>query len=319
MEIIEVPSYTEEEKIKIAKRHLLPKQVLAHGLMPGSIKLNDKVISTMISGYTSEAGVRALERTLARVVRKAVVDILDKQLNEVRITPEIIKQYLGSPRYLRSGVEKGNRVGVANGMAYTAVGGEMIAVECVIMHGTGALQLTGKLGDVMQESAHAALTWVRSQCPKWGISAGFFKENDIHIHVPEGAVPKDGPSAGITLVTALVSAVTEVSVKQSVAMTGEITLRGRVLPVGGLKEKLLAAYRTGISDVVIPKENSKDLEEIPPNVLQKLHVRYVSNIDEVLYFALVGALPDNVRVPVVPVDALPAPVRVPQINAYHGL
>ncbi len=293
LEIIDVPSYTEEEKLKIGRRHLLPKQIAMHGLEKSSVKMPDKVMRSLIEGYTREAGVRTLERTLARVVRKATVEILDNGVNEITVTLDKLKEYLGGVKYLRDAPEKESRVGVVNGLAYTAVGGETLAVECTIMQGTGALQLTGKLGDVMQESAKAALSWVRAHCDVWGIDAEFFKQNDIHIHVPEGAVPKDGPSAGVTLCTALVSALTAIPVKQNVAMTGEITLRGRVLPIGGVKEKLLAAYRAGIHTVLLPKENEKDLEEIPANVLDKLNVQLISDIEEVLSTALARALPSQ--------------------------
>ncbi|MEA5015998.1 MAG: endopeptidase La [Candidatus Limiplasma sp.] len=291
LEIIEVPSYTEEEKLKIAKKHLLPKQVAQHGLEARSVKIADKVMRGLIEGYTREAGVRTLERTLARVVRKATVEILDTEATEVNVTQEKLKEYLGAVKYLRDLPEKESRIGVVVGLAYTAVGGETLEVECTIMQGSGALQLTGKLGDVMQESAKAALSWVRAHCGAWGIPPDFFKQNDIHIHVPEGAVPKDGPSAGVTLATALVSALAEIPVKQSVAMTGEITLRGRVLPIGGVKEKLLAAYRAGIPLVLLPKENEKDLEEIPEGVLEKVKVQPITDIREVLEAALVRPLP----------------------------
>ena len=254
LEIIEVPSYTEEEKLKIARKHLLPKQIEAHGLKPRSVRMNDRVLRTVIEGYTREAGVRELERTLARVARKAAVEMLEQKTEEITVTQDKLTAYLGQPRYTREPLEKENRVGVVNGLAYTSVGGEMLSVECAVLKGTGALQLTGKLGDVMQESAKAALSWVRAHCDPWGIPADFFKQNDIHIHVPEGAVPKDGPSAGVTLVTALVSALTSIPVRQNVAMTGEITLRGRVLPIGGLKEKLMAAYRAGVRTVLTPRK-----------------------------------------------------------------
>ena len=286
LEVIEVPSYTEEEKLKIAKRHLLPKQIAQHGLEPRSVKLSDKVMRSLIEGYTREAGVRTLERTLAHVIRKATVEMLDSGLSEMTVTQDKLTEYLGAVKYLRESTEKENLVGVVNGLAYTTVGGETLAVEGAVMSGTGALQLTGKLGDVMQESAKAALSWVRAHCEELGVAPDFHKTCDIHIHVPEGAVPKDGPSAGVTLTTALVSALTGRPVRQDVAMTGEITLRGRVLPIGGLKEKLLAAYRAGINKVLIPVENRKDLEEIPQNVLDKVKVVCVETISQVLSEAL---------------------------------
>ena len=287
MEIIEVPSYTEEEKLQIAKRHLLPKQIEAHGLQPKTVKVSDKVLRSLIEGYTREAGVRTLERTVAKVVRKAAVTMLDTDVTEVTVTPAKLKEYLGAVRYVRGMPEKEPRIGVVNGLAYTTVGGEMLEVECAIMPGKGSLQLTGQLGDVMKESAEAAFTWVRAHSAELGLKDDFYKDKDIHIHVPEGAVPKDGPSAGVTMVTALTSVLTGIPVRQDVAMTGEITLRGRVLPIGGLKEKTLAAYRAGIRTLLIPKENVKDLEEIPPHVLSQFRVVAAEKIDDVLTTALV--------------------------------
>ena len=286
MEIIEVPSYTEEEKLQIAKHHLLPKQITAHGLKPKTVRMSDKVLRELIEGYTREAGVRTLERTLAKVVRKAAVTMLDTGVEEVSVTSAVLKDYLGAVRFIREQPEKEPRVGVVNGLAYTTVGGEMLEVECAIMPGKGTLQLTGQLGDVMKESAEAAFTWVRSHSQVLGLKDDFYKDKDIHIHVPEGAVPKDGPSAGVTMTTALVSALTAIPVRQDVAMTGEITLRGRVLPIGGLKEKSLAAYRAGIRTLVIPKENTKDLEDIPPYVLSQFRIVATDDIQTVLETAL---------------------------------
>ena len=306
LEIIEVPSYTEEEKLKIARKHLLPKQIEAHGLKPRSVRMNDRVLRTVIEGYTREAGVRELERTLARVARKAAVEMLEQKTEEITVTQDKLTAYLGQPRYTREPLEKENRVGVVNGLAYTSVGGEMLSVECAVLKGTGALQLTGKLGDVMQESAKAALSWVRAHCDPWGVPADFFKQNDIHIHVPEGAVPKDGPSAGVTLVTALVSALTSIPVRQNVAMTGEITLRGRVLPIGGLKEKLMAAYRAGVRTVLIPRENLKDLEDVSPTVRERIDIRPVDDVAEVIRAALVC------EPPVIADTPLELPLTAPQ-------
>ncbi|MFH1880452.1 MAG: endopeptidase La [Bacillota bacterium] len=286
LEIIEVPSYTELDKLKIASRHLLPKQVKEHGMSADSIRMSNPVIAKLIDGYTREAGVRTLERQIARLTRKAAVEILDSPATSVNITSAKLKEYLGAPRYMREGLEKVDLVGIVNGLAVTAVGGETLSVECSIMQGNGALQLTGKLGDVMQESAKAALSWVRTHAETWGIPAEYFKEHDIHFHVPEGAVPKDGPSAGIAMTTALVSAVLCIPVRQDVAMTGEITLRGRVLPIGGLKEKLLAANRANLKEVLIPKSNVKDLEDIPDDVLKKIRVVLVEQMTEVLAHAL---------------------------------
>jgi len=305
LEIIEVPSYTDLEKQKIGQKHLLPKQVKAHGLPAGSVAIGEKVMAEIIEGYTREAGVRTLERTLARVVRKAAVEMLSTDAKRVSVTPTKVKDYLGSVQYLRDPIEKKSLVGVVNGLAVTSVGGETLAVECAIMQGTGNLQLTGKLGDVMQESARAALSWVREHSDAWGIPAEYYKQHDIHIHVPEGAVPKDGPSAGVAITTALVSALTGIPVRQDVAMTGEITLRGRVLPIGGLQEKLLAAYRAGLSLVLYPKENTKDLEEVPANVLTKLEVIPVEQTDEVLTRALTAPLPAGSMI--FPAVTAPAP------------
>ena len=287
MEIIEVPSYTEEEKLQIAKRHLLPKQIEAHGLQPKTVKISDKVMRELIEGYTREAGVRTLERTVAKVVRKAAVTMLDTDVTEVTVTSAKLKEYLGAVRFMREMPEKEPRIGVVNGLAYTTVGGELLEVECAIMPGKGSLQLTGQLGDVMKESAEAAFTWVRAHSAEMGLKDDFYKDKDIHIHVPEGAVPKDGPSAGVTMTTALTSVLTGIPVRQDVAMTGEITLRGRVLPIGGLKEKTLAAYRAGIKTLLIPKENVKDLEDIPPHVLSQFRVVAAEKIDDVLTTALV--------------------------------
>lgn len=287
MEIIEVPSYTEEEKLQIAKRHLLPKQVEMHGLTDGSVKMTDRVMRQLIEGYTREAGVRTLERTVAKVVRKAAVTMLDEGIETVSVTDKQLRTYLGIPRYMREAPEKEPRVGIVNGLAYTTVGGEMLEVECLTMPGKGNLRLTGKLGDVMKESAEAAFSYIRAHGKELGLTDNFYQEKDIHIHVPEGAVPKDGPSAGVTMATALASVLTGIPVRNDVAMTGEITLRGRVLPIGGLKEKSLAAYRAGIKTLIIPKENEKDLEEIPAHVLSQFHVVCVENIEQVLENALV--------------------------------
>lgn len=286
MEIIEVPSYTEEEKLQIAKRHLLPKQVAEHGLQKGSVRMGDAALRLVIEGYTREAGVRTLSRTLARVVRKAAVEMLDTDAQQITVTREKVTEYLGAVRFLRDMPEKKPCVGVVNGLAYTAVGGETLAVECAVMPGSGGLKLTGQLGDVMKESAQAALSWIRAHAAEYALDPDFHKNLDIHIHVPEGAVPKDGPSAGVTMATALLSALTERPVRQDVAMTGEITLRGRVLPIGGVKEKLLAAYRAGIRTILLPKENEKDLEDIPEHVLKTFTVLFAENITDVLQAAL---------------------------------
>ena len=288
MEVIEVPSYTEEEKLHIAKKHLLPKQTEEHGLPPKSVKVSDAAMKHIIEGYTREAGVRTLSRTIARVVRKAAVEMLDEDKETVSVNPQTVEKYLGAPRYLREAPEKEPLVGIVNGLAYTTVGGETLAVECATMEGTGQVKLTGQLGDVMKESAMAALSWVRAHAKEFELQPEFHKNLDIHIHVPEGAVPKDGPSAGVTMATALVSALTGRKVRQDVAMTGEITLRGRVLPIGGVKEKLLAAYRAGIKTILLPKENQKDLEDVPEHVRKEFEIVLTENIEDVLKVALVN-------------------------------
>ena len=317
LEIIEVPSYTDLEKLSIAKKHLLPKQIKAHGLPPHSVLVSEKVMASLIEGYTREAGVRTLERTLARVVRKAAVEMIDGGATAVTVTQNRLKDYLGAVQYLREPVENRSMIGVVNGLAVTSVGGETLAVECGVMQGSGTLQLTGKLGDVMQESAKAALSWVRAHSDAWGITAEFYKKHDIHIHVPEGAVPKDGPSAGVAMITALTSALTGIPVRQDVAMTGEITLRGRVLPIGGLKEKLLAAYRAGLKLAIIPAENHKDLEDVPDNVKNVLRVETVEQVDEVLQLALISPLPSVVALPV-EASALPLQPGQNVTGAFPG-
>ncbi len=290
MEVIEVPSYTEEEKLHIAKKHLLPKQLREHGLPDKSVKMSDAVMKQLIENYTREAGVRQLERTVARVVRKAAVDMLDEGVDTVTVTAARLTDYLGAARFLREAPEKAPQVGVVNGLAYTTVGGETLAVECSVMPGTGQTQLTGQLGDVMKESARAAQSWVRAHAAAYGIDPDFYKNVDIHIHVPEGAVPKDGPSAGVTMVSALVSALSGRPARQDVAMTGEVTLRGRVLPIGGVKEKLLAAYRAGFKVIVMPRENGKDLEDVPEHVRRGFDIRFADTVEDVLSVVL---LPEN--------------------------
>ncbi len=282
MEIIEVPSYTEEEKLQIARRHLVPKQRREYGLKSGEVRIGEAALKRLIENWTREAGVRQLERTIGRVMRKAVVEMADKKTGSVTVGAGKLEDYLGAPRYLREMPEKKPVCGVVNGLAYTAVGGETLTVECMGMPGTGQLILTGQLGDVMKESARAALSYVRAHGAAWGVRDDFYKDTDVHIHVPEGAVPKDGPSAGVTMVTAMMSALGGRKCRQDAAMTGEVTLRGRVLPIGGVKEKLLAAYRAGIRIILLPTENRKDLEDIPPHVLSTFDIRPVEHVEEVL-------------------------------------
>jgi ATP-dependent Lon protease len=286
MELIEVSSYTEEEKFEIAKRHLLKKQIKENGLPAGSVKMKDDAIRLVIEGYTREAGVRALARALDKIVRKAAVEMLENDQKSKQVGVQKVYEYLGAKKYLRSDLIKQPTVGIVNGLAYTTVGGEMLAVECVVMPGKGNFNLTGHLGEVMKESAQASLSWVRSKGKEFNIADDFVQKHDIHIHVPEGAVPKDGPSAGITMTTALVSAITGKPARQDLAMTGEMTLAGRVLPIGGVREKLLAAYRAGIKVLCLPMENQKDVQELPEYIVNNFEIHYVSCADEVISIAL---------------------------------
>jgi ATP-dependent Lon protease len=287
MEIIMLPSYTEVEKMHIAKEHLLDKVKKANGLKKSQVNMSDEVISKIIEDYTREAGVRELERQLSKACRKAAYKIVTEKKKSVRITKKNITDFLGKAKYTETKAEKENQVGLCTGLAWTEVGGVILPVEVVVLKGKGNLLLTGQLGDVMKESGRAALTCIRARSEKLKIDEKFYEENDIHVHFPEGAVPKDGPSAGITMTTAIVSALTGKKVRADVAMTGEITLRGKVLPIGGLKEKSLAAYREGIYTVIMPKANERDLDEIAPEVKAKMKFIPVETIDEVLKVALV--------------------------------
>lgn len=287
MEIIMLPSYTEVEKMHIAKEHLLDKVKKANGLKKSQVNMSDEVISKIIEDYTREAGVRELERQLSKACRKAAYKIVTEKKKSVRITKKNITDFLGKAKYTETKAEKENQVGLCTGLAWTEVGGVILPVEVAILKGKGNLILTGQLGDVMKESGRAALTCIRARSEKLKIDEKFYEENDIHVHFPEGAVPKDGPSAGITMTTAIVSALTGKKVRADVAMTGEITLRGKVLPIGGLKEKSLAAYREGIYTVIMPKANERDLDEIAPEVKAKMKFIPVETIDEVLKVALV--------------------------------
>jgi ATP-dependent Lon protease len=287
MEVIRLSGYTEDEKLNIAKRHLLDKQIKRNGLKPHEIEIADSALVGIIRYYTREAGVRSLEREISKICRKAVKNILlDNDLKQVEVTQDNLKEFLGVQRFDYGKADDNNRIGQVTGLAWTEVGGDLLTIETEAMIGKGKLSQTGSLGDVMQESIQAAMTVVRARAEKLGINNDFYEKRDIHVHVPEGATPKDGPSAGIAMCTALVSSLTGNPVKADVAMTGEITLRGEVLPIGGLKEKLLAAHRGGIKTVVIPKDNERDLEEIPDNVIADLKVIPVQWIDEVLNIAL---------------------------------
>lgn len=287
MEIIMLPSYTEVEKMHIAKEHLLDKVKKANGLKKSQVNMSDEVISKIIEDYTREAGVRELERQLSKACRKAAYKIVTEKKKSVRITKKNITDFLGKAKYTETKAEKENQVGLCTGLAWTEVGGVILPVEVAVLKGKGNLLLTGQLGDVMKESGRAALTCIRARSEKLKIDEKFYEEKDIHVHFPEGAVPKDGPSAGITMTTAIVSALTGKKVRADVAMTGEITLRGKVLPIGGLKEKSLAAYREGIYTVIMPKANERDLDEIAPEVKTKMKFIPVETIDEVLKVALV--------------------------------
>jgi ATP-dependent Lon protease len=286
MEIIRIPGYTEEEKVEIAKRHLIPKVSEANGLKPGEWSISDEALRDLIRYYTREAGVRSLERELGNLARKAVKEIVAKKAKKVAITVKNLEKYAGVRKFRYGEAEAEDMIGVVTGLAWTEVGGEILTIESVMVPGKGKVQITGKLGDVMQESVSAAISYVRSRATSFGIKPTLFEKRDIHVHVPEGATPKDGPSAGIAMATSIVSVLTGIPVRRDIAMTGEITLRGRVLPIGGLKEKLLAALRAGITTVFIPKDNEKDLAEIPDSVKKALKIIPVSHVDEVIVMAL---------------------------------
>jgi ATP-dependent Lon protease len=292
MEVLQLPGYTEQEKTEIAKRFLVRKSVEGTGLTKDNIVFADDAISTIIQRYTREAGVRNLEREIQSICRKVARRVVSEGKGYMdEITAERVTAHLGVPRFRPSMAEEKDEIGVATGLAWTEVGGELLVSEATLMPGKGRLMLTGKLGDVMQESAQAALSYIRSRAEEFGIPKDFNRRNDVHIHVPEGAIPKDGPSAGITMATALISALTRVPARRDVAMTGEITLRGKVLPIGGVKEKLLAAHRAGVRTIVLPKENEKDLADIPKAVLDVLEIHLVETMDEVLKIALAQPLP----------------------------
>jgi ATP-dependent Lon protease len=318
MEVIRLSGYTEDEKVNIAMRYLLPKQLKTHGLNDSEIGVPESVMRDIVRYYTREAGVRSLEREVAKICRKVVKELLLKKGGKkVSVSTRNLDKYLGVQRFSFGMAEKNNQVGQVTGLAWTEVGGELLTIEGVALPGKGKMTTTGKLGEVMQESIQAALSVVRSRSRALGIADDFYQKNDIHIHLPEGATPKDGPSAGIALCTAMVSVLTGIPVRADVAMTGEITLRGEVLPIGGLKEKLLAAHRGGIKTVLIPQENVKDLVEIPDNIKNKLDIHPVKWVDQVLDFALERRpepLPEKIEdvtpVPVVAEDkTVSAPVK----------
>ena len=297
MEVIEVPSYTLEEKLVIAKKYLLPKQLAAHGLKKSDLRIGDKALRTIIEGYTREAGVRELERTIARVCRRAVLALQqDQALACLRVRPEDLHDLLGAVRYLPRSEAGKARVGRVNGLAWTSVGGELMPIEALVLEGKGEFKLTGKLGDVMRESAQIALSVARRRLGDFGVAADFLEKHDLHVHVPEGAVPKDGPSAGVALACAILSAVANVPARADVAMTGELTLLGDVLPIGGVREKLLAAYRAGVTDILLPRENERDLEKIDADIRAKLRITLLDNIDDAV--ALVLPQPREMKVAV---------------------
>jgi ATP-dependent Lon protease len=290
MEIIRLEGYTEDEKVEIAERHLIAKQVEAHGLKDGEFSVSHEAVRDLIRYYTREAGVRTLEREIARLARKALRRIIEGKEQSVAITPENLSEFAGVRKFRHGVSEEDHQIGAVTGLAWTEVGGELLTIESVTVPGKGQIRTTGKLGEVMTESIQAAFSYVKARSPAYGIKPSIFQRKDIHIHLPEGAVPKDGPSAGIGMVTSIVSTLTGVPVHKDVAMTGEVTLRGRVLPIGGLKEKLLAALRGGIKTVLIPAENEKDLAEIPANVREGLEIVTVAHVDDVLARALTAPL-----------------------------
>lgn len=290
MEIIRISGYTEDEKVEIAKRHLVPKQIAAHGMKPGEFSISDEGLRKLIRGYTRESGVRNLEREIAKLIRKSLLRIIDKKAEKIEITNKNITKYLGVEKFLYLERNTEDLVGIVTGLAWTEVGGEILSIEAVLLPGKDNMKLTGKLGDVMMESIQAAASFVKSKAAFYGIENSMFEKHDIHIHVPEGATPKDGPSAGVAMVTSIVSVLTGIPISRSVAMTGEITLRGRVLAIGGLKEKLLAAHRSGIKTVIIPYDNKRDLREMPENILKSLQICPVKSVDEVLDIALTKKL-----------------------------
>jgi ATP-dependent Lon protease len=288
MEVIRLSGYMEEEKVEIAKRHIVPKQLSEHGITPENLLITDSGLRSLINSYTREAGLRSLEREVAAISRKVARKVAEGSTGTVKVTPATVSKYLGAPKILPEEMLKKDEVGIATGLAWTSSGGDILFIEATAMKGkAGRLTLTGSLGDVMKESAQAALSYARTHAKQYGMREDFFANNELHIHVPEGAIPKDGPSAGITMATAMISVFTGRSVRRSVAMTGEITLRGNVLPIGGLKEKILAAKRAGIDTIVCPKLNKKELDEVQPQIKRNLKFHLVEHIDEVLKIALV--------------------------------
>ena len=293
MEVIEVNSYTENEKLHIAERHLIPKQLARHGLTKEQVTISKGAVWKMARNYTKEAGVRQLEREIGNICRKAAREIYESNKKKVQVTERNLWKYLGKEKFTYQMANAEDEIGIVRGLAWTSVGGDTLQIEVNVMPGKGDIMLTGQLGDVMKESAQTGISYIRSISSKYKVPENFFDEHDIHIHIPEGAVPKDGPSAGITMATAMISAITGRKARADIAMTGEITLRGRVLPIGGLKEKLLAAKNAGIKTVLVPKENEKDIEEISTEITKGLEIIFVSQMDEVLKAALKGRSSDS--------------------------
>ena len=321
MEVIELSSYTDEEKLQIAKNHLLPKQMLRHGLKKTQLRVSDDAIREIITCYTRESGVRNLERELATLCRRCDMRfVAEKAPKRLSVTGANLEEFLGVRKFLPDPLPPSDPVGLVTGLAWTSVGGETLEVEVNVVDGTGKLELTGNLGDVMKESVYAAMSYIRSRAEILKLPADFYKTKDIHVHFPEGAIPKDGPSAGITICTAMVSALTGLRVRREIAMTGEISIRGRVLPIGGLKEKTMAALRHGIKTVIIPEANAKDLEEIDQTVRQALNFLTVSHVDAVLQAALEFPQPAESAVPnQVPQEAQLAVAREQGIERKTGI
>ena len=317
MEVLRLHGYTELEKIEIAKQFLVKKQTLQAGLTEKNIRFVDEAITAMIRSYTREAGVRNLEREIGNVCRKVARKVVKEgEGYSITITPENLNEFLGVIKFRDTLAHEKSEVGLVTGLAWTEVGGSILSTEATVVDGKGKLTLTGKLGDVMQESAQAAMSYVRSRASRLGLTRDFYRNLDIHVHVPEGAIPKDGPSAGITIATAISSALSKIPVRRDIAMTGEITLRGKVLPIGGLKEKLLAAHRAGLFEVILPLENQKDVAEVPENLRNAMKMHFVDTMDQVLAVALEQPLPE--MTPVVTETAQPiAPLAPPEGPTAH--
>lgn len=319
MEIIELPIYTRHEKLAIAENHLLPKQLKRHGLTRRALKLTREAICEVIDYYTREAGVRNLERAIGDLCRKAARRMVEEGIKRVVIDAEDVSRYLGPRKTLPEQIEEQDQVGIVNGLAYTELGGDLLRVEVAVLEGTGKIELTGSLGDVMKESARIAVSYIRSVAKEIGIDPDFYKNKDLHIHFPEGAVPKDGPSAGITMVTALISALSGRPVRRELAMTGEVTLRGRVLAIGGLREKTMAAYSAGVTHVVIPADNMRDLDKLDPVVREALTFIPCKTVTEVLDAALVGgSSPEHAHTDTVPTEYIAAQAPAPRAYAQQG-